>query len=194
MRLVLLGPPGAGKGTQAGALASFYSIPHIATGDIFRSNVRQQTPLGAEAKAYMERGDLVPDEVVIGMVMDRLGAPDCNVGFLLDGFPRTVPQALALEDALTEDGQPLHVVLRFVLPDDEVVRRLATRRELEGRGDDEEAVVRHRLDEYHSKTEPLEFFYWERGILRDVKAVGHVEEVTQRALDVLDEFREAQDA
>jgi adenylate kinase len=194
VRLVLLGPPGAGKGTQAGALASFYAIPHIATGDIFRMNVRQETPLGSEAKAYMERGDLVPDEVVIGMVMDRLGAPDCSVGFLLDGFPRTVPQALALEDALTEDGRGLHFVLRFVLPDDEVVRRLASRRELEGRGDDAEGVVRHRLDEYHSKTEPLEFFYWERGILRDVEAVGQVETVTQRALKVLDEFREAQDA
>jgi len=184
---VLLGPPGAGKGTQATRIAARFDVPHVATGDIFRSNVRAATPLGTEAKAYMDRGDLVPDDVVIRMVSDRLAAADCSDGFVLDGFPRTVPQAIALEDALERQQGPLDVVLRFVVDDDEVVTRLSSRRAVEGRSDDAEEVVRHRLEEYHAKTEPLEFFYVERGLLRDVEAVGPVDEVTERALKVLGE-------
>jgi len=191
LRLVLLGPPGAGKGTQATRLAAAFAIPHVATGDIFRENVRAATPLGAEAKSFMDRGDLVPDDVVIRMVTDRLERDDCRRGFLLDGFPRTVPQALALEDVLAAGERPLGLVLRFVVDAEEVVRRLAERREIEGRDDDDEAVVRHRLEEYQAKTEPLEFFYAERGLLRDVEAVGTVDEVEERALTVLRELSPA---
>lgn len=185
MRLVLLGPPGAGKGTQAIRIATRFEIPHVATGDIFRTNVRESTPLGLEAKAYMDRGDLVPDDLVIRMVSDRLSAEDCAEGFLLDGFPRTVPQAMALEEVLRLRKRPLDVVLRFVVDDDEVVGRLSSRRAVEGRSDDALDVVRHRLEEYHAKTEPLEFFYLERGLLRDVEAVGSIDEVTERALKIL---------
>lgn len=184
-RLVLLGPPGAGKGTQATRVAAAFAVPHIATGDIFREHVRGSTPLGRAAKEYMDGGDLVPDEVVIGMVTERLGHDDARHGFLLDGFPRTVPQALALEDVLTAADRPLEAVLRFVVDTDEVVRRLAGRRAEEGRDDDEVEVVRHRLEEYRTKTEPLEFFYAERGLLRDVDAVGPVDEVTDRTMAVL---------
>jgi len=186
-RLVLLGPPGAGKGTQATRIATEHGIPHISTGDIFRRNVAEQTDLGRRAQAFMKRGDLVPDEVVIDMVGDRLAQDDCAAGFLLDGFPRTVPQALALEDLLAEAGTPLTVVLRFVIDDEEVISRLFRRASIEGREDDTEDVIRQRLAEYHGKTEPLEFFYTERGLLRDVAAVGSVDDVTARALAVLRE-------
>jgi adenylate kinase len=184
---VLLGPPGAGKGTQATRIAARFGVPHVATGDIFRTNVKASTQLGLEAKAYMDRGDLVPDDVVIRMVSDRLASADCADGFLLDGFPRTVPQAIALESVLAHGQRPLDMVLRFVVDDDEVVTRLSSRRAAEGRSDDAEEVVRHRLEEYHAKTEPLEFFYMERGLLRDVEAVGTVDEVTERAMKVLGE-------
>ena len=215
MRLVLLGPPGAGKGTQAVHIARAFNVPRIATGDIFRENVRNETPLGKEAKSYMDRGDLVPDEVVIGMVQDRLSQDDAEKGFLLDGFPRTVPQAVALEDYLANENRPLDVVLRFNVPESEVVRRIVNRRvcpkddnvyhlefapprkdgvcddcgtPLVHRKDDTEEVVIHRLQEYHSKTERLEYFYWERGLLRDVESVGPVEEVTKRTLKLLDDL------
>jgi len=186
-RLVLLGPPGAGKGTQATRIATEHGIPHISTGDIFRRNVAEQTDLGRLAQSFMKRGDLVPDEVVIEMVGDRLAQDDCAAGFLLDGFPRTVPQALALEDLLADAGTPLTVVLRFVIDDEEVIARLFRRASIEGREDDTEDVIRQRLAEYHGKTEPLEFFYTERGLLRDVAAVGSMDEVTARALAVLRE-------
>jgi adenylate kinase len=215
VRLVLLGPPGAGKGTQAVHIARAFSIPRIATGDIFRDNVRHETALGKEAKAYMDRGDLVPDDVVIGMVTDRLSQDDATKGFLLDGFPRTVPQAVALEDYLADASRPLDVVLRFNVPESEVVRRIVNRRvcpkddnvyhlefapprkeglcdecgtPLVHRKDDTEEVVLHRLSEYHDKTERLEYFYWERGLLRDVESVGPVEEVTKRTLSLLDDL------
>jgi adenylate kinase len=185
MRLVLLGPPGAGKGTQAAAIAGAYRIPHISTGDIFRDNARRQTPLGLQAASFMDRGALVPDEVVIRMVMDRIDQQDAAHGFLLDGFPRTVPQAIALEDALAEEARPLDAVLRFVVDDEEAIARLVRRGAIEGRSDDTEDVIRRRLEEYHAKTEPLEAFYAERGQLRDVEAVGPVEEITRRALEAL---------
>lgn len=185
MRLVLLGPPGAGKGTQARRIASEFGIAHVSTGDIFRDNVRQATALGTEARDYMDRGELVPDDVVIKMVGDRLAQDDCAPGFVLDGFPRTVPQALALEDELAREQRPLDCVLRLVIDDEEAVQRLLGRREDEGRADDTEDVIRNRLNEYHTKTQPLEFFYAERGLLRDVDGIGEIGEVTDRALSVL---------
>ena len=217
MRVIMLGPPGAGKGTQATRIAAAYDIPHISTGDIFRANVKGGTELGNKAKEYMDAGDLVPDEIVIGMVADRLAEDDAASGFNLDGFPRTVPQAQALEELLADRGTPLDVVLRLAVDEEEVISRLTGRRTctecgavyhvdheppseedvcdrcggtLRQRDDDSEEVVRNRLDVYHRQTEPLEFFYWQRGLLRDVEAVGTVDEVTQRALDVLAEYEE----
>jgi len=189
MRLVLLGPPGAGKGTQAGAIASAHGIPHISTGDLFREHVSGQTELGRQVAAIIDSGSLVPDELVLDMVADRLGDADATDGFLLDGFPRTVPQALALEGSLAAGDNPLDVVLRFAIDDEEVVERLVRRGQVDGRSDDAEEVIRKRLDVYHTETEPLEFFYAERGLLCDVAAVGTVEDVTQRALRALETFR-----
>ena len=215
MRVILLGPPGAGKGTQAVEISRTFGIPHISTGDIFRENVRGGTELGREAKRYMDAGELVPDDVVVGMVGDRLAQDDAAEGFVLDGFPRTVPQAQALEDLLVQRDAPLEVVVRFAVAEDEVVERLTGRRTCEScgkvfhvshappategvcdacgggliqRDDDTEDVVINRLEVYRKQTEPLEHFYWERGLLRDVEAVGPVEHVTERALDLLREY------
>ena len=216
MRLVLLGPPGAGKGTQAVHLATAIGAPHIATGDIFRDHVRNETPLGRTARAHMDRGELVPDEIVIGMVMARVCEPDAAGGFLLDGFPRTVGQAESLEAFLTERGEPLDGVLRFSVAEDQVVQRIVGRRTcpvdgsvfhldfappqqsgrcdtcgagLVHRADDAEEVVRRRLAEYRAKTLPLEAFYVDRSILVDIDADGSVADVTARALAVVDGLR-----
>jgi adenylate kinase len=215
MRIILLGPPGAGKGTQAVRIVERWGIPHVSTGDILRANVREGTALGAEAKRYMDAGDLVPDEVIIGMVGERLTEPDTAAGFLFDGFPRTVPQARALETLVNERDTPIDVVLRLVVDHDDVVSRLTGRRtcsecgrifhvltdpptdagrcdgcggEIVQRDDDREEVVINRLEVYRTQTAPLEDFYFERGVLRDIRAVGTVEEVTARAIDVLTEY------
>jgi adenylate kinase len=185
MRIVLLGPPGAGKGTQAVRLAKHFQCPHVSTGDIFRANVVEGTPLGLTAKEYMDRGDLVPDEVVIAMVMERLASSDCEPGFLLDGFPRTVAQAEALDRQLAEMDTPLHSVLCFEADDDELFRRLAGRSAELGRSDDGEETIRHRLEVYTTKTRPLVNYYMHRGLLGVVDAVGHVEEITTRILELL---------
>ncbi|GAA2633696.1 adenylate kinase [Actinomadura fulvescens] len=212
MRIVLVGPPGAGKGTQAQFIASHLSIPKISTGDIFRANVSGGTELGRQAKQYMDRGDLVPDEVTIAMVRDRLAEDDARDGFLLDGFPRNVPQAETLKKILSADFDArLDIVLELVVDEDEVVRRLSGRRTCERcgriwhvdfddkkddvcddcgghlfqRDDDKEDVVRHRLEVYQEQTAPLVQFYADEGILKGIDATGPVEEVTKRALDEL---------
>ncbi|QCX78560.1 Adenylate kinase [Streptomyces sp. YIM 121038] len=213
MRIVLVGPPGAGKGTQAAFLAKNLSIPHISTGDLFRANISQQTELGKLAKSYMDAGNLVPDEVTIGMAKDRMAQPDAENGFLLDGFPRNVSQAEALDEALKADGQKLDAVLDLEVPEDEVVKRIAGRRicrndsshvfhvtysppkqqdvcdvcggELYQRGDDKEETVRKRLDVYHRETEPIIDHYKAQGLVVTISALGKVDEVTQRAMSAL---------
>ncbi|MGH3265800.1 MAG: adenylate kinase [Trebonia sp.] len=215
MRIVLVGPPGAGKGTQAHFIASHLAIPRISTGDIFRHNVAHNTELGVRAKEYMDRGDLVPDEITVAMVRDRLAESDAKAGFLLDGFPRNVPQAETLKKMLAELDTRLTVVLELVVDEDEVVRRLSGRRtcrrcqrvwhvlyepssvpgvcddcggELFQRDDDKEEVIRHRLEVYGDQTAPLIAFYADENILVGIDATGPVEEVTQRALSALQPY------
>jgi len=215
VRVVLVGPPGAGKGTQAQFLASHLSIPKISTGDIFRDNVSHGTKLGRQAQKYMERGDLVPDEVTIAMVTDRLADDDTQAGFLLDGFPRNLPQAETLKKMLASWDVKLDVVLELVVDDDEVVRRLSGRRgcrrcgriwhvvfdppvvsgicddcggELFQRDDDREETIRHRLEVYQQQTTPLVSFYADEGTLLGLDATGPVDEITERALNALRRF------
>ena len=189
MRIVLLGPPGAGKGTQAARVACRFGTPHIATGDIFRANVAEGTELGRVAQEYMDRGDLVPDEVVIAMVMERLAARDCRAGFVLDGFPRTVNQAEALDRQLVTLGAPLHAVLCFEAAEEELLRRLAGRAAAQHRADDAEQTIRHRLEVFAQKTRPLIDYYAHRGLLISVDAIGPIEVVTKRILAALEGHR-----
>lgn len=213
MRVVLVGAPGAGKGTQAKFIAKHYGIPQISTGDIFRANIAAQTPLGVAAKGYMDSGDLVPDEVTIEIVRDRIAQADAKPGFLLDGFPRTVPQAEALAGILDQLGTPLDVVLELQVDDEEVVSRLSGRRtcrncghvwhvvfdppKVEGscdvcggevfqRDDDLPETIRRRLEVYVEQTAPLVGFYSETGLLRAIHASGAVDEITERAIGALE--------
>jgi len=190
VRLVLLGPPGAGKGTQAQIIAGELGVPAISTGDIFRANVSGQTELGLEAKVYMDAGDLVPDEITVAMVRDRLAQPDAEVGFLLDGFPRTIAQAEQLRGSLQQLGQHLDRVLELVVEEDELVRRLSGRRMLvDGewvqRDDDKPETVRRRLHVYQEQTAPLSGFYEDEGLLSRIDAIGTIEEVTDRVMTAL---------
>ncbi len=177
-RLILIGPPGAGKGTQAVQLQEVFAIPWIATGDMFRAAIKNGTPMGLEAKKYVEDGRLVPDDVVVGVTLERLGEDDCGDGFLLDGFPRTVVQAAALDDALGEQG--IDVVLHIDVPSDLLFERLAGRAQVEGRADDDADTVRHRIDVYEKETAPVVEYYRRTGVLETVNGVGSVEEVFRR--------------
>jgi adenylate kinase len=215
MRLVLVGPPGAGKGTQAQFVSAHLAVLQISTGDIFRANVSEGTPLGKQAREFMDAGDLVPDEITVAMVRDRLESDDADRGFLLDGFPRTVPQAVQLDEILRELDTELDVVLELVVDDGEVVRRLSGRRtcrrcghiwhvdfdppsadgicdncggELFQRDDDQAATIRHRLEVYYEQTAPLIGYYAEQGILVGIDAMGPVDDVTERASAALRPF------
>ena len=189
MRLVLMGPPGAGKGTQAVGLADRLGIPHISTGDIFRANVTQGTPLGVEAKRYMDAGEYVPDGVTNAMVRDRLSQDDCRPGFLLDGYPRTLEQVGELDEMLKSDGLGVDRAVELTVDVDEVVTRLVKRAQEQGRADDTEDVIRRRLEVYAEQTAPLTEVYEARGILVRVDGMGSVDEVTARLLIALGALR-----
>lgn len=182
MRLILFGPPGAGKGTQAEAIADEFSLVHIATGDIFRANVGNETELGLRAKEYMDRGDLVPDEIVIEMVDDRISQDDAADGFLLDGYPRTIPQAEALDKALAREGHGIDGVIRLRVDDEELISRLLQRAEEQGRTDDTREVIENRLAVYRDETEPLIERYRRQGVLHEVDGEGTIDEVRERVL------------
>ena len=185
MRLVLLGPPGAGKGTQAVRLAARLGIPAISTGDIFRANIKDQTELGRKVSGILASGDLVPDEVTDELVRDRLTHDDVAPGFLLDGYPRNAAQVQALDDMLAEGGHPLDAVVQITAEPEELVRRLLSRAQLEGRDDDTEDVIRHRQQVYLEQTAPLVDIYAGRALLVAVDGMGEVDEVTGRLLAAL---------
>lgn len=202
MRMIFIGPPGAGKGTQAAKLVDTYQIPHISTGDMLRAAVQQGTELGVKADGYMKRGELVPDDLVIALVIERLRQGDCQKGFILDGFPRTRPQAEALDRALEDAGMRLDAVVLVKVPDELIVERITGRRmdpetgsiyhltfqpppeevrdRLVQRKDDTEEACKARLEKYHSETAPVVPFYRDKGLLREVDGVGTTDEVTGR--------------
>ncbi len=212
MNIVFLGPPGAGKGTQAKKIVEKYNIPQISTGDMFREHLSKGTELGQKAKEYMDKGQLVPDEIVLGMVEERLKQPDCDKGFILDGFPRTVPQAEALDQLLEKMGKKIDYAIAIDVPDEELIKRLTGRRtckncgmmyhimfkppkeegkcdkcggELYQRADDNEETVRNRLRVYHEQTEPIIQFYEKKGVLYRIDGIGSIDEIFERIVNVL---------
>ena len=212
MKIIMLGAPGAGKGTQAKKIAAKYDIPHISTGDIFRANIKNGTELGKKAKTYMDQGLLVPDELVVDLVVDRVNQEDCKNGYVLDGFPRTIPQAEALTDALEKLGQRMDYAIDVDVPDENIVRRMGGRRACVGcgatyhieyaptkkegicdtcggelilRDDDKPETVQKRLDVYHEQTQPLIDYYTKAGILRTVDGTVDIDDVFQAIVDIL---------
>jgi adenylate kinase len=182
-RMLIIGPPGSGKGTQAERISGRLGVVAISTGDIFRANVKGETPLGIEARKYMDNGDFVPDSVTNKMVRDRLGEADVDSGFLLDGYPRTTAQVDYLDEILAKRDEKLDVVLQLTADDEELVHRLLGRAKETGRSDDNEAVIRHRLDLYHEQTEAVVVKYAERGLLTKVDGIGPIDEVTDRVIE-----------
>ncbi len=213
MKIIMLGAPGAGKGTQAKMLAAKYNIPHISTGDIFRANIKNKTELGAKAKEYMDKGLLVPDELVVDLVIDRFKEDDCKGGYILDGFPRTIPQAEALDSALTAIGEHVDYAINVEVPDENIVNRMGGRRacvgcgatyhivynptKIEGkcdtcgadlilRDDDKPETVKNRLSVYHEQTQPLIDFYAAKGIMKEVDGTMDMNDVFQAIVDILE--------
>jgi len=212
MKIIMLGAPGAGKGTQAKKLAAKFNIPHISTGDIFRDNIKNKTALGKKVEEYIEKGLLVPDELVLEMIMDRLNEPDCKDGYVLDGFPRTIPQAKALDEALDKKNDRIQYAIDVDVPDDVIVRRMAGRRaclncgrtyhietlrpKVDGicdycdnklvlRDDDKPETVKKRLEVYHEQTQPLLEYYKEKGILYSVDGTKAIDDIYNEIVDVL---------
>ena len=212
MKIIMLGAPGAGKGTQAKKIAAKYNIPHISTGDIFRANIKNGTELGKKAKTYMDQGLLVPDDLVVDLVVDRVGQDDCERGYVLDGFPRTIPQAEALTKALADMGQKVDYAIDVDVPDENIVRRMSGRRACVGcgatyhvvyaptkkegicdtcggelilRDDDKPETVQKRLNVYHEQTQPLIDYYTEAGILKTVDGTVEIDDVFQSIVDIL---------
>ncbi len=180
MRLLFMGPPGAGKGTQAKVIADELRVPQISTGDILRNAIKNGTKMGLEAKSYMDQGKLVPDSVVIGIIRDRLQEPDAASGYILDGFPRTIEQANALKALLSGMGQKLDAALNLAVRSEELVARLLDRAKKEGRADDTEPVIKQRLKTYEDQTQPLIDYYRSEGLLREVDGLGSLEDITGR--------------
>lgn len=214
MKIVMLGAPGAGKGTQAIKISEKYGLPHISTGDIFRYNIRNNTELGLKAKEYMDKGELVPDELTVSILLDRVGKEDCAKGYILDGYPRTIPQAEVLEEALKKNGTNIDFAVNVVVPDENIVERMSGRRActncgetyhlvykktkeegtcdrcgsgLVQRDDDKPETVKSRLDIYHKQTEPLEEFYKNRGVYKEVDGTKPMEEVFADICSILGE-------
>jgi adenylate kinase len=190
MRLLIMGPPGAGKGTQATRIADHYRIPAISTGDIFRAMKHADTPLARQVREIMESGGYVSDEITNEIVKDRLAKPDCLEGFLLDGYPRTLQQVQTLDDYLAETNRPLDAVISLLADTDEVVARLLKRAVIDGRSDDNEDTIRVRLQVYAEQTEPLLDVYRSRGLLVEVNGLGEIDEVSERVFAALDAHRE----
>jgi adenylate kinase len=182
MRIIVIGPPGAGKGTQAERLVQTYGMAHLSTGDMLRAARDAKTEVGLKAEQYMSAGALVPDDIIVAIIAERLEQPDCQGGYLLDGFPRTIAQAEALDAMLAGKGTPLDAVLELQVPEDELFRRLAGR----GRADDTPQVIRQRLLAYRKQTEPLLAYYRQRGLLKSIDGLGTVDEIFRRARDILD--------
>jgi adenylate kinase len=191
MRIILMGPPGAGKGTQASVVAEHFGVPAISTGDIFRANVSKDTELGRKAKEYMDAGEYVPDEVTNLMVRNRIDEPDAEPGFLLDGYPRTVAQVEELDGMIKHTGHALDAVVVLTVEAEELVQRLLARAQTDGRSDDTEDVIRRRQEVYLEQTEPLIEVYRDRGLLIEVDGMGEVDEVSQRIFKALQDVNES---
>lgn len=185
MRLLFMGPPGAGKGTQAKIICQDYGIPQISTGDILRAAIKNGTAMGLKAKAFMDAGQLVPNEVVIGIIKDRIVEDDAKKGYLLDGFPRTIEQADALKKIMGELGHKLDAALNLDVPDGELIQRLLERARIEGRPDDTEPVIKNRLKTYNEQTLPLIDYYKKEGLLKGINGLGTLEEITGRIRSAL---------